>query len=326
MNQNDTCSVLEQVQKLLNLLNIDSKPDNIFQLNSAFFIKILETICFDRMKNTIKIASCLDDEIFNYNLVLSALQNDILGENIDHISAECLVRFDSRNIRNLVEIFSCLGELVICEVGSNAFPPTKFDFKEVKFCEHALSPNNNNLDAKTTLTAPVLSPSSILLEKSKSSQSFIQLGNISSPKCCPNDDLKNATKSTPKVLEFDKSKQNINLKAENQIKAILKGLFEDEINIEKIPPNILKNMSSAVLDKVKLYNSLKSHRKQLKIVQNRKVSDLKLRNAKKFDFIKSDMEDRQRFVRKISFLIKLQLNNFKAKNQIGKSKKSKASK
>ena len=215
----------------------------------------------------------------------------------------------------------------------------------MKFCEHASSPNNNNLDAKTSdclcfqtflsikifsrtkaLTAPVLSPSSILLKKSKSSQSFIQLGNISSPKCCPNDDLKNATKSTPKVLEFDKSKQNINLKAENQIKAILKGLFEDEINIEKIPPNILKNMSSAVLDKVKLYNSLKSHRKQLKIVQNRKVSDLKLRNAKKFDFIKSDMEDRQRFVRKISFLIKLQLNNFKAKNQIGKSKKSKASK
>ena len=126
-----TKAVLEQVQKLLNLLNIDSKPDNIFQLNSAFFIKILETICFDKMKNTIKIASCLDDEIFNYNLVLSALQSDILGENIDHISAECLVRFDSRNIRNLVEIFSCLGELVICEVGSNAFPPTKFDFKGI---------------------------------------------------------------------------------------------------------------------------------------------------------------------------------------------------
>merc|ERR1719334_834225 len=260
-------------------INVDQLPSSIQQLHSAFSIKIIETMCCDRLKNTIQHASCIDDEVLNYSLVLYALQNDILGENLDHIAAADLAKFETIALHNLYEIFFYLADFVVTETGKKFFASSSWSFEALKFCEKKISSNNLLL---TTPDTKECEPQLKSIEPH-----IIDLGALDRS----SNDAQDSQTAPESEKPTEAQTENVDPDFESKTREFLLTLFKNELGIDRIPARLMRQMSSTLREKIRLFAALKAHRAQLKRVRRMRASELATRQRARIGFVDEHLQD-----------------------------------
>ncbi|MEN2496414.1 MAG: Centrosomal protein of 95 kDa [Marteilia pararefringens] len=322
LKQIEAETIIEQANFVLKKLKINSDITDLCQLNSLFFVCIIEKMCFDKLKNTIHHISCRDDETFNYNIILSALSGDILGEDLNHIRPDKLVLFDLLSLKNLLEIFSELLKFIEAQVGSNYYQSTDAEFKQTVYECKPISPGINmrnitkisNTSQENHLANSTLSNTTEGIDDKQ----FIDLGELSSSNCRRQSTSEAIIQNYPNNSVWEKDSSIISAKSDSESHHLLASRYssiEDISNSKRdhfdesgtedysifnycmgnnfcdnIPVRTLDKMKKEIKSKINLKNSLSNHREHLKNLRKKNLIDSLKRNNEKLKLFQNDIK------------------------------------
>eukprot|EP00752_Nemacystus_decipiens_P002125 g2027.t1 len=109
--------ILASINTLLNRVGIEAKPINSFEelrkSASSMFVAIFEAMFQVRQRGVVRKPAHVHNYVHNAQMVVDALAGPILNMDLSHITGEAIVRGDTVAIRNLVDIFMGISEVVI---------------------------------------------------------------------------------------------------------------------------------------------------------------------------------------------------------------------
>ncbi|CAM9105576.1 unnamed protein product [Hapterophycus canaliculatus] len=109
--------ILASINTLLNRVGISAKPINSFEelrkSASSMFVAIFEAMFQVRQRGVVRKPAHVHNYVHNAQMVVDALAGPILNMDLSHITGEAIVRGDTVAIRNLVDIFMGISEVVI---------------------------------------------------------------------------------------------------------------------------------------------------------------------------------------------------------------------
>ncbi|CAM9610392.1 unnamed protein product [Pylaiella littoralis] len=114
---NEEGFILASINTLLNRVGISAKPINSFEelrkSASSMFVAIFEAMFQVRQRGVVRKPAHVHNYVHNAQMVVDALAGPILNMDLSHITGEAIVRGDTVAIRNLVDIFMGISEVVI---------------------------------------------------------------------------------------------------------------------------------------------------------------------------------------------------------------------
>ncbi|CAM9608529.1 unnamed protein product, partial [Laminaria digitata] len=121
------------INTLLNRVGISAKPINSFEelrkSASSMFVAIFEAMFQVRQRGVVRKPAHVHNYVHNAQMVVDALAGPILNMDLCHITGEAIVRGDTVAIRNLVDIFMGISEVVIKRQGRPDGAPRANEFR-----------------------------------------------------------------------------------------------------------------------------------------------------------------------------------------------------
>ncbi|CAM9184075.1 unnamed protein product [Discosporangium mesarthrocarpum] len=109
--------ILASINTLLGRVGISAKPINSFEelrkSASSMFVAIFEAMFQVRQKGVVRKPAHVHNYVHNAQMVIDALAGPILNMDLSHITGDAIVRGDTVAIRNLVDIFMGISEVVL---------------------------------------------------------------------------------------------------------------------------------------------------------------------------------------------------------------------
>eukprot|EP00953_Heterococcus_sp_UTEX-ZZ885_P027219 14628-Heterococcus_DN1.PRE.1 len=109
--------ILAGINKLLERVGIDAKPIKSFEelrkSASSMFVAIFEGMFQVRKEDIVRKPTVLNDYARNAQVVIDALDGEILHMNLDHVTGHAVAKGETVAIRNLVDIFIGISDMVI---------------------------------------------------------------------------------------------------------------------------------------------------------------------------------------------------------------------
>ncbi|CAM9344969.1 unnamed protein product [Ascophyllum nodosum] len=125
--------ILASINTLLNRVGISAKPINSFEelrkSASSMFVAIFEAMFQVRQRGVVRKPAHVHNYVHNAQMVVDALAGPILNMDLSHITGEAIVRGDTVAIRNLVDIFMGINEVVTKRQGRPQGTPPASDFR-----------------------------------------------------------------------------------------------------------------------------------------------------------------------------------------------------
>ncbi|CAB1111109.1 unnamed protein product [Ectocarpus sp. CCAP 1310/34] len=147
--------ILASINTLLNRVGISAKPINSFEelrkSASSMFVAIFEAMFQVRQRGVVRKPAHVHNYVHNAQMVVDALAGPILNMDLSHITGEAIVRGDTVAIRNLVDIFMGISEVVIKRQGENSLLNFGLDLVEGSRPARASRNFNNSRTKRSTM-------------------------------------------------------------------------------------------------------------------------------------------------------------------------------
>ncbi|KAG5184489.1 hypothetical protein JKP88DRAFT_194951, partial [Tribonema minus] len=109
--------LLRKINTLLTRVGIPAKPITSFnevkKSASSMFVAIFEGMFKVTREGIVRKPTQLQDYVRNAQVIIDALDKEILHINLDHVTGAAVARGDAQAIHNLVDIFFGISDMVL---------------------------------------------------------------------------------------------------------------------------------------------------------------------------------------------------------------------